>query len=263
MDGARYVPDDTAGLVLPLITLIVLGLFLASMFYLLIVSNFETERVAATFSCPIGQCATDLLSGAKRCPTEDGTIPYDPALEVCNEKYACSNVVTPYSLRSDGSTDSSGLCETNVVCPCLRTFRCADYVTSTFDTSEGDPYSSLTNQRITFPQNIIKDGAPINPFLSFCSVPMSFLPFSTPGCNFLDGTNDVSVSDVVRCMGYGRGCDGINNNACKEGVLAFIADSSLPPSQYREVACVKGTACPCGQATVYDTRSGSISCKNV
>src|ERR1044071_1736631 len=105
---------DMAGIILPLIVLIVFIIFIGGMLYLLISSGFQTtnpqdpvssdNRQQLMIQCPPGDCATNLISGFKTCPsTSTQTISVNPAQDVCNSPFLCDNLLTPYSLNSDGS----------------------------------------------------------------------------------------------------------------------------------------------------------------
>lgn len=288
--------SDTAALVLPLIVLIVLVIFLGGMLYLLISSQFQTTnpedpvstdtRARTTITCPPGQCATNIFSGFKTCPTTDASLVVSPAESVCNSRFLCDNPLTPYALQSDLSTDINGVCESidgvQVECPCLRVSQCPEYVLSVFTTSNGNPYQQLQGQRITFPQQSSyvstsgdhTDIPPIqftNPALTFCAAPLSYLPLSNPGCNFVsapDG-NSMTYKELLLCMGQAApgGCSGLIGNACLQGTLALVTNTpetltqaSITSSQF---ACVRGESCPCGQITIFDTNFGGIVCRSL
>lgn len=290
--------NETSSIVLPLIVLIVLVVFLGGMLYLLIESKFQSttpqdpvssdKRTRTTITCEPGQCATDIQSGQKTCPPQDVSMVIDPAQSVCNSRFLCDNPLTPYALQSDGSTNLNGICESRVLesgvevrveCPCLRTYQCPDYVLSVFTTT-GNPYQQITGQRITFPQlsSYVApmrgqvDTPPIrldNPATEFCFAPISWLPLSNPGCNFVsapDG-NSMSYDDIKLCMGQQQGCSGLQGSPCLQGTLAFVTDAPEELTQTNmvnaQLACVRGEACPCDQVAVFDTNYGGIICQSL
>jgi len=285
--------DTTPDLVIPLVILIIFIVFIGWMSYLLISSGFQTtspgnpvssdKRVETNIVCAPGQCATDLQSGFKTCPVNEiDSITVNPAQAVCNSPFVCDNLLTPYAVQSDQSTNISGVCEPNTECPCLKVSQCADYILSAFTTSNGNPYESLGGQRITFPQNssyVANDGSstdnpPLqfnNPSITFCAASLAWLPLSNPGCNFVSAANgnSMNIEDLILCMGMANpgGCSGVFGNACLQGTLALLSsnpDTVTPENISRsQYACVRGEPCPCGQITIFDTNYGGVVCRNI
>lgn len=284
-------PFASAGTVLPLIVLIVLVIFLGWMAYLLLSSGFqstgpgkrvETDRRADTiFRCLPGQCATNIVSGFKTCPEGDEAIFVNPLEEVCNSRTLCDNPLTPFAVQSDGSTNFYGVCEGTVACPCVKTLQCPNYVLSAFTVSNGNAYANLSGQRLVFPQVSsysdtsnsssfgVNDLPPLkyNDLNTFCSAPLSWLPLSSPGCNFVSGIESMTYNELLICMGQAIGCLGLAGSPCLQGVLAMLTDdpSSITRDSIKnaQFACVRGTTCPCGQLTVFDTELGATTCVNI
>lgn len=279
--------ETTSDLVIPLIVLVFIVIFVSYMLYLLISSGFrvttENDRVStdrrtdsAVFTCPEGQCATNIMSGFKTCPLGNERLVINPAESVCNSKYVCDNPLTPFAEQSDQSTNMFGACEINTECPCLRISQCPDYILSVFTTSNGDPYRSFTDQRITFPQKTTyitgsgesSDQPPIripNVGTEFCTAPLSWLPLSTPGCNFVSDSNGMTYQELLICMGLISNCNNVEASPCMQGVLAFVTDQ---PDSIRQgninsfqVGCVRGEPCECGEVAIYDTRYSGLLCK--
>lgn len=283
-------PTDRSDLVLPIVLLVVIGIFLLWMIVLLILSGFKgssPDNPVTTDGrvnnptvgvCPPGECATNLLSGFKTCPADDGdTIGYNPTQEVCNAQFFCTNPTTPFAVQSDGSTNLNGVCETNTACQCVSTAQCASYITSAFTTRNGNPYADFSGQRISFPQistYVDNNGQVIttppiqysNPSTTFCMAPLSWLPFASPGCNFVavDEANSMDYNDLLVCMGLVNSCNGALGNPCLSGTLAIITDDPAALNQTNvelaQLGCVNGTACECGSVAVYDTNFGGIVC---
>lgn len=283
--------DDAPAIILPLIVLIVFIAFIGWMLYLLIISGFKTTspedpvssdtRTQTNIMCAPGQCATNLQSGFKSCPTnEQDRIAVNPAQDVCNSPFVCDNPLTPFAVQSDGSTNINGICEPNTTCPCLRVSQCPEYIISVFTTSNGNPYQTLAGQRITFPQEssyvsiggVQTDQPPIqfnNPATTFCAASLSFLPLSNPGCNFTSAAdgNSMNLNDLLLCMGSVRGCSGLLGSPCLQGTLAILSNNpddivSQNLQQY-QYACVRGEPCPCGQVAIFDTNFGGIVCRRL
>lgn len=229
--------------------------------------------------CPIGQCATNIYNGEKRCPETEGTIVSNAGIEVCSSRYLCDNVSLPYSVQADGSTNSDGTCEEGVTCRCLRYPTCPDYVTSYFTAITGSAYGSVIGTRTTFSQTsswtdrytgIKTSNRPLqyrDSSISFCSVPAAWMLRSTPGCTF---TQDLTMESIADCMAYQNGIDGVYFNPCLQGTLAFVtSDSStfdvLNPStvQRTPMACVAAEPCESGQVAVWDTSYNGLVCKGL
>lgn len=286
-------PDDTPEIILPMVVLIIFIVFIGWMLYLLISSGFKStnpgspvssdKRTQVNIICGPGQCATDLQSGFKICPiNETDSITVNPAEAVCNSRYVCDNLLTPYALQSNGGTDINGVCEPNTECPCLGVSQCPNYILSVFTTSNGNPYQSLGGQRVTFPQistyvstsGIRTDNPPIqfnNPAITFCASPLAWLPLSNPGCNFVSvaNSNSMTIQDLTLCMGMANpgGCSGLFGDACLQGTLALLSSdpdlvngNDIATHQY---ACVRGQPCPCGQIAIFDTNYGGIVCRTL
>jgi len=283
--------NDMPDLVLSLVVLIVFIIFFGYMFYLLISSGFQRtssnnpvssdNQKSVYIQCPTGSCAVNLVSGFKTCPSESESITIDPMLSVCSSRFVCDSNILPFAVQSDGSTRIDGVCEANVACQCLKVSQCSEYILSIFTTSNGDPYSNFYHERITFPQQTSYvssfDGSQtstppiqlINPSTSFCNVPISWLPFSTPGCGFISGANPNSITynDILLCMGQINGCSGITGSPCLQGVLSFISDNPDTLTQKdiytTQLACTRGTPCPCGFVSIFDTNYGTNVCRKL
>lgn len=256
-----------------LIFFIILVVFVSIMIYAIVSSGFQTVQSVQKILCNEGQCGTDILTGVKRCPDSNERIPIDPSKEVCNSAFLCDNPLTPFALQSDGSTNFNGVCEANTTCPCLRTPQCANYILSVFVATNGDPYQNIFDQRIVFQQqSVFTSLNPLQPpfqskdLLTFCSVPISWLGFSRPGCNFFYQP-EVSYTDVLMCMGGPNKCYGVLNNPCSRGTLAFLSPDSTAVTKEDinklQVACVRGNPCPCGQVAIFDQNFGNVICKNL
>jgi hypothetical protein len=282
--------DDTPDIVLPLVILIIFIVFFGWMLYLLISSGFAStnpenrvstdNRTSVTITCGTGQCGTNLLTGIKTCPVEGTSITINPAESICNGRFVCDNLLAPFALQSDGSTNINGICEPGVECGCLGLSQCPDYILSVFTASNGNPYQNPIGQRLTFPQGttyVNGNGEPTsappiqfqNPATTFCAAPPSWLPLSSPGCNFVNASspNAITYNDIVKCMGMINGCDGFTGSPCLQGTLAVITDSpesinsvSIMSSQ---LGCTRGIPCPCGQVAIYDTNFGNIICRQL
>lgn len=170
--------DGNPSLVITVITIAIILLFASFIVYRVKLSPTEDVMI----NCAPGQCATNMFSGLKSCPQGNEVVAIDPAEEVCNSPFTCEDPKTPYALKGDGSTDLNGVCETGIKCRCLQRPRCADYVTTYFQTSNGNPYQPLGTQRIVFSQvydytdlaDNYQIGRPLeylDPATEFCAIP--------------------------------------------------------------------------------------------
>lgn len=218
-------------------------------------------------ACPIGSCVTNIYNGSKICPVlETGSLIADPSFEICNSKFLCDNPLTPYALLSDGSTDNNGICQTGIACRCLRLPQCSSNIVSVFSTSNGTPYQSFANQRITITQTLVQSPTNVtttgtlspnfqisDPLVNFCTISNSWLNNLQPGiCN---DDNIETIAGIANCQ---------SKNPCIAGTLAFIPDNieSFTPSLYNvtPLSCVYGKSCDNTHFTVWDPRVNDVTC---
>lgn len=272
--------DTTPDWILLAITLIILFVFWGWLVYLALESVPQISEGGASqvfVNCPPGQCATNIFNGEKRCPAPTGTVVADAGYEVCNTASRCDNTTTPYAVRSDGSTNFEGLCESGVNCRCLRYPTCAEYVVSLFRATDGNPYGGVPGTRTKFEQvasfsnpntGQVTTNTPLgytDVATTFCAVPLQWMPRSTPGCTF---SESVDARMITECMGGQRGCNGGSPyNPCIQGTLAFVtADSDNFTSSSIDrtsLSCVTGEPCNCGEVALYDTQLGTVVCKTI
>jgi hypothetical protein len=218
-------------------------------------------------SCGRGECVTNIYNGSKICPVlESGVLIADPAFEVCNSKFLCDNPITPYALLSDGSTDNNGICQRGVTCRCLRQPQCSSNIVSVFTTSNGTPYQSFAEQRITIAQSLVQSNTNVStagtlspnfqitdPLVNFCTITNSWLKNLSPGiCNDIAPN---TIAGVVTCQ---------NRNPCIAGTLAFIPDNieefTKDQINVTKMACVYGKPCNGNNLTVWDSRINDVVC---
>lgn len=273
--------DDTATWVIVAVSVIIIVIFWGIVLYFAVDSVPAIKTAAQSgggilVSCPPGQCATNIYSGEKRCPPVTGTIVSDAQVEVCSSQFICDNPLLPYAVQSDQSTNQQGICETGVTCRCLSQVQCPEYVTSYFETVNGNPYVSLTGQRTQFSQSDVtqnlqtksfSNNTPLqltSPSIQFCTVPLLWLNRTSPGCT---DESTMDATTIVNCMGGPNGCSGISYNPCIRGTLAFITDDSDAfDSTYVQrvpLACVAGEPPPCGKVAIYDTNYGGLVYKTI
>lgn len=242
-----FLASPISPIVLVLIIIFVIVVIIGLSIYLTY-DDYTTTGARGTtvrFRCAPGQCVTNIFSGDKICPSDGNAIlTADPASEVCNSRFTCENILTPYAEQVDGSTDSFGNCPDGVECRCFRKPRCGKHILATFSTLGGNPYLPLEGQLVTFRQNTsytatitdangnlstsIISTPPLeinNPKTDFCSIPVNFKPRLSP-------------------------------QKCVKGVLAYLPDDPLSfDFDNTSLGCVpRGTQCGDGDIPVWDSR---------
>ena len=223
-------------------------------------------------ACAPGQCVTNVYNGAKTCPQISvESLIANPLNEVCNDKFTCTSLRTPYSMQSDGSTSISGVCELGSVCRCLNKIYCANNILTVFKINNGNLYDSIANRRLTVLQDTFQSNTTTtvsggnanlnnliieNPVSEFCTISNSLLPNLAPGtCNNL---NTGLPTDLSKCM---------NLNPCAAGTLAFLPDNlddfKTADLDITPLACVYGKPCPVGKFALWDNINYKITCVNI
>lgn len=259
--------DPTPTNVLVLISAILVILFLLWMAYLMVTSYPEVIG-EQPLACAPGQCATNIYNGEKTCLGPNDIVYANPSYQVCNSPTLCDNGSTPFALQNDGSTNTNGVCPSGVNCRCLTHQQCSDYIVANFNTINGNAFTSLTGTRTAFVQSnvtVAPNGTRSNiPPLSFnsnnttfCTVPLDFIPRSSPGCAYL---TEINSSNYIGCF---------NNSqpACITGTLAFIPenanDLTLNQIQSTPVGCVRGVQCTGQNVAVWDNQLGATVCRHL
>lgn len=129
---------DSARIALPLFSMLIILLAAALIFFVIRTSPAYQPIMIA---CPHSQCATNIYSGAKRCPPSDSDqITYDPTFEVCNVARGCSHKKTPFIMYNPNlggiSTVNEAICPSDIApedCLCLSFQYCPDQAVVYFD----------------------------------------------------------------------------------------------------------------------------------
>lgn len=245
------VQDDTADIVLPLLSIIIVLFFIAIILWLIFKNpapDIVKKNGKVYLSCEPGQCVTNIFTGVKTCSDNNTqTLLYDPEYQTCNSQYTCESQVTPFAVQIDGSTNISGVCPEGVVCRCLREPQCATEITVPFQSQNGNPYQSIVGQTTTFSQvygYVDKNGdvLPNQPVKIprdqssnvFCSISNDWLPRIWP-------------------------------KECAIGTLAYYPNNpsnfNLAKANITPLACVIGESCSLPTETaVWDSRIGQVFC---
>jgi hypothetical protein len=234
--------------------------------------SYVSNYTVPVFTCTRGKCATNRNNGMKRCPANDiESIEYNPEFEVCNSKYSCETLATPFALLNDGSTSISGQCEDGVVCRCLDKNFCPSFSLAKF-TSVGSGSRRYIQQSPLESQVSFNYGAITitDPSRESCGVYLADFDKVTPRtsqCNYFS-PNNPDLNEARRC---------INSNPCSIGRLAFYPPSlsnfsfnssslystqvmCMPDINDHSTNLMNGEICRGGQVPVFDSSSGKIVC---
>jgi len=266
-----YSNSITAAIIV--LTVVIIGSFII---YLLILV-FNDVPPATIAECLPDRCATNIVSGVKRCPPPGESITYNTDIEVCNSRFVCDSSVTPLAVQLDGSTNIDGICPNDVECRCLTSGNntVPTYIVSTYKGINGNPYTSLANQRLTFTQDLIPPLTEIPNITSdFYSTPSTWLARSSPGCfdfpisiNFESSSADTQRESLKKCFN--------DINPCLQGALAYIPTNESQQINSNQLnfmglSCVRAKPCISqldndgrNYILIRDYLSGEFLCYNV
>lgn len=245
------------------IVIISLFLILLAFSYIIYLVKTSPPKASNILSCAPGQCITNIYTGEKQCPNDSSTVlDIDPLFQTCNSPFTCESNITPFALRSDGSTNNFGLCEENVECRCLMRAQCANHVTAYFQTSNGNAFTGLVSQPVVFDQvtsyvdqqDVFFSSSPLrleNPAFQFCEISREFI-----GLNVGSGNQNMAGNRTYAQVDV--------NKPCLRGVLVYVpenvADFTSVTVLDTPLSCVQGQPCPEGQTPFWNPNTNQISC---
>jgi len=152
--------------------------------------------------CPKKQCAVNLSTGVKRCPSTVGNnsssnnenttgITYTLGVEVCVESNKCPPNL-PYAINNDGSATGE-ICEENNFCYCTSKPQCATRVLKYFQNADQEEVSKINFSFSTTgnkPNNNERNSIVIDETTGFCELNPAFTDKIINGCNFENSWND-------------------------------------------------------------------------
>lgn len=257
--------------ILGVMLIIILGFWIWVMFMV----RYSTPAPKYFLKCDPGKCSTNIQTGEKKCNT-DPNIPviYDPAYEICNSKFACDNLLTPYAVQNDGSTDISGVCESGTICRCVKQSQCGYETIVGFSSINGSVYkfddTSVENRLILYQVSLTGQsdvGTPVqidNPANNFCMIKARNLDRVVPRtreCSIFVTASDPTLAEASAC---------ILSNPCTIGRLAFrpydVKDFVYNQTTLNDipVGCVpliKGQGeCVAPQVPVWDPSRAGVVC---
>lgn len=211
------------------------------------VKKEKKNIIIKNYECPLGQCPIDLKTGEKIYDPEDPVKIYNfnPQTQQCATLNACNTPPLTLAINADGSTNNFGECENNLItgnptfCRCSVTPRCAYYNASYFQTTQGNPYQSISNSRTTFTEI----GRNINDYYgisydninnSFCEIPVNWL-FRVEGSTCSSFSYEANSFEAIKSC--------IQNKPCNNGNIAFLTSN---PDEFTKndlgkypVACIQ------------------------
>lgn len=169
--------------------------------------DFNTDKLykySKINHCPTGQCAININTGSKRCPSDNVTLlAYDVEYEQCTGKFTCDFSSLPYAVQPDGSAYNSS-CEGNEIpCRCVEKPQCAYQVMSIIDMANGSAFNNSDTLNYYFSINssgknyfskdpISFDAEDLG--IKYCKINPSFINRVERGCNLIN-----SIYDPVDC----------------------------------------------------------------
>ena len=260
----------------PIIIVIIIIIGILSYYIYIALTRFSTSTQGTSFlssqlyvQCNPGDCATDILLGEKRCPSKSTDIILaNPESEVCNPKFSCTNVKTPYALKNDGSVNTFGVCDSGVICRCVNKYSCPYYTQVLFHAVDGTFLSSSNTDILKVEQiatgNVgdfgIDNFTFPNQSTYACAVSWQRLGNLMPlNCPITFRTDP--VLDLLYCF---------NLNPCEVGRLAIITNqdpNTWTPTRSNLssaiVACVPGDNNSCyGSYPIWDPDNLTVLCRN-
>lgn len=222
----------------------------------------DTSNSPIFQECSPGDCAMNIRDGTKTCPgnTTD-RVTANLSYQVCTSRNFCVNSQAPFSMMTDGSTNSQGVCDTDA-CRCSANETCSyDRLVSFVD--NGRTFS----QRYLESQGLYRTRT-VNANSAFCGIHAASL--SKVGCLISD-SSAIDLNEVAVCM---------NSNFCKAGIAAFYPNDfdsfTLAEGLYNiPISCVpyfsqeitdEGpliSPCQADQVAVWNKSLQQISCFNI
>ena len=223
--------------------------------------NRNVPEISQTFiECPLGQCATDLKTGLKRCPTSD-TVRINAVAgeEVCNPRTACTDPSTPYAENLDNSTINTGICPLETTCSCFSKPRCPRQIATYFQSNIGNPNSTGVptstnnlNNRLTFSPSFGQPGL---------IVPVPPIQYDDPRTEFCFISSDWLNNDLVV-----NGSATAGASICPYGILTVQTDlggNLLQAGNAYQLGCTLAEGggdiqCPQNQYPIWNNSTNSF-----
>lgn len=212
--------DDISFLIIGVFAILLFIVWIVLIYYVNIYFKSNPPSLKVYLTCKPGECSTIVSTGEKHCPVNPGDIIiYQPTFEVCNPKFACTDIRTPLAVMSNGETNIQGICEVNSICRCVNTPSCSDDTLVLFDMVNGNFYGNTinTSTRVTFQQLVLQENVFKNYSTQFCAIKANHLDRIAPGACIFADENNVQLSELHICMNQ--------VNSCVTGQIAFVPEN--------------------------------------
>lgn len=232
------------------------------------------------FTCQPGQCVLNNNNGSKVCSDDDNiSLEFNILSQSCTNKTSCSGSF-PFAVKLDGSTDNTGQCDVDPTtgdrlnCRCVATARCPYFTSSVFVLAAGSPVGNAVGQS-NFVQAVNpvysgdasyqepdNTGGMIIDSNNYCTVPLSWVFRSDPGCRFTSTNNSENITNCFF------------SNPCLQGTLAAITGDDRFSVLSADINTIRAGCvvapnfdpdvdkCPSFSIPVFDTGTGTIICTN-
>lgn len=149
--------------------LIVTALILITAAMLLSYITIYSDNLGELSLCPPDYCASNIISGAKRCPAQGEIISRTSTAEVCNPRRSCNNPLTPKLLYDFKiGTVNNNFCPTEIPdekCLCMNGTYCPVQYSSYF-TPVGEQILTSTSYTNPIVRNVTVSERPFAPDLN-------------------------------------------------------------------------------------------------
>lgn len=194
---------------------------------------------AEGISCLPEYCVTNIKSGLKRCPVDSRREPFDPTIETCNPRFACTDPRTPHPLGLNGKTLLGEACEEGVSCNCSSKPTCSRDRSTVFLITD-----NLRDQRVIPVQNTPTIDVPPG-YRLLCQLPRKLIEVAL----------DCPSGEPFECFSGKAG-----HKACSYGTAAVHMPTVRVPESYLSVSCIERDVCPEGKLLYYDPKSQTSLC---
>lgn len=190
--------------------------------------------------CLPGQCAVNIYSGVKSCPSDSTTLAKAAiGSEVCSSKYVCDNPSNPFAVDDRGIALGGRICPTGVACQCLSNLYCGNNVMSYFS-----PFWSTQDILVKYGQStqVVDALSTIH---------------TTPPYLIQQGAGECTLQPER----YANGS--MEPATCLSGTLAYFPNSSAAVDGLTtSLACMRGKPCGTGFTPVWNNSIEKIDCVN-
>jgi len=200
----------------------------------------NVENASAYRQCLPGQCAVNIYSGVKRCPTNNVNRQNAiVGLEICSSKFLCDNPAAPFAIDDRGLALGGSVCPSGVACQCLPDQYCGDNIMTYFS-----PFWSSQDVTTKFGQKTTVTDV----LGKVHSTPPYLIPQGSGQCTLQPERYASKALDTTSCL---------------FGTMAYFPNSSATVDGLTTpLACVRGKPCGSGYTAVWNNSRDAIDCVN-